>query len=480
LQHETQTLKAHTRTVERRLRWWRLSGRVAAMAALGLALALPHTVQAKTFSCRAGDAQCLIDAIHEANANGEANTIRLKAGTYTLTAINNDTNGLPVMTSHLTIVGAGAETTIIERDASAPAFRLVMVAAPGTVTLTGLTLRGGGSFGIVGGGIANSGTLTVTHSAITDNFASFGGGIANSGTLTVTHSAITDNQAIGNGGIDNLDGTVTIIHSTIAHNVGGHDSGGLFNSMAGTVRITGTTFASNGADGAGAIFNFGRLTVTNSSFTDNNAFFTGTGTIQNGGLLEVTNTTFARNVTTSFGFSVVGVAIANAHTLLLTNSTLADNEADEPVSTSGSALASYSGATTILQNTLLARNVGSIRQGSGPDCIGVVISLGHNLIGDLTGCTITLQPTDLTGDPGLGDFADNGTPGNGHIPLLKTSQAIDAGNKAVCPRTDQLGRLRLGACDIGAIEFRHRDNRQDDEEDNQHDKDLAATAQTAP
>jgi hypothetical protein len=97
--------------------------------------------------------------------------------------------------------------------------------------------------------------------------------------------------------------------------------------------------------------------------------------------------------------------------------------------------------------------------------------LGHNLIGDPTGCTITLQPSDLTGDPGFGPFTDNGRPGNGHFPLLPTSQAIDAGNDALCPRTDQLGRRRIGPCDIGAITFRDRDDRHDDREDDKEDDD---------
>src|SRR5215813_937900 len=74
-------------------------------------------------------------------------------------------------------------------------------------------------------------------------------------------------------------------------------------------------------------------------------------------------------------------------------------------------------------------------------------------IGDPTGCIITLQPHDLTGDPGLATFTDNGRPGNGHFPLLPTSQAIDAGSDAVCPRRDQLGQRRIGRCDIGAIRF---------------------------
>ena len=118
------------------------------MVILGLALARPYVVRAKTFHCSAGDVQCLIDAINEANANGTKNRIRLEAGTYTLTAVDNDTdgrNGLPSITSPrpMTIQGAGAESTIIERDPSALGFRLFHVATTGVLTLHGLTLRRG-------------------------------------------------------------------------------------------------------------------------------------------------------------------------------------------------------------------------------------------------------------------------------------------------------------------------------------------------
>jgi hypothetical protein len=77
----------------------------------------------------------------------------------------------------------------------------------------------------------------------------------------------------------------------------------------------------------------------------------------------------------------------------------------------------------------------------------------HNLIGDLTDCTITFLPHDLQGEPGLGEFTDDGMPGEGHVPLVGASRAIDAGNDATCPKTDQLGEKRVRSCDIGAIEF---------------------------
>ena len=94
----------------------------------------------------------------------------------------------------------------------------------------------------------------------------------------------------------------------------------------------------------------------------------------------------------------------------------------------------------LLLNTILAQNIDSDPfVFPSPDCSGSITSLGNNLIGDLTGCTITLQPSDLTGDPGLGAFTDNGRPGKGHFPLLPTSQAIDAGNDALCPRHGPTG-----------------------------------------
>src|SRR5262245_11256274 len=66
--------------------------------------------KAADFPCTtSGDVQCLIEAITAANANGQVNTITLAAGTYTLTEIYNETpsdpNGLPVITSTLTIMG---------------------------------------------------------------------------------------------------------------------------------------------------------------------------------------------------------------------------------------------------------------------------------------------------------------------------------------------------------------------------------------
>src|SRR5712691_11915418 len=124
LEQQKKVIGAHTRMVERRLRWW---WGIACAGLLVSLLSLAPLSQAADFACAAGDVACLIDAINQANANGEANTITLEAGTYTLTAVDNDTdglNGLPSVTSTLTLQGAGIDTTVIERDASGPPFRL--------------------------------------------------------------------------------------------------------------------------------------------------------------------------------------------------------------------------------------------------------------------------------------------------------------------------------------------------------------------
>ena len=53
--------------------------------------------QAADFTCTTpGDVQCLIAAITAANANRQANTITLVAGTYTLTTIHNGLRPIPM------------------------------------------------------------------------------------------------------------------------------------------------------------------------------------------------------------------------------------------------------------------------------------------------------------------------------------------------------------------------------------------------
>jgi hypothetical protein len=181
-----------------RQRWqvaWQ--GGVQAIAALVCTLALSYPGQAAEFRCASEDVACLVEAIHTTNANGEANTITLAAGTYTLTAVNHlsdGASGLPSITSPLTIQGAGAGMTILEQDAHAQTFPLVHVGATGTLTLKGLTLRGENSAPSGGGLINVGGTVILTHSSLADTRASVGSGSVNQDAMPPRRSRITESD----------------------------------------------------------------------------------------------------------------------------------------------------------------------------------------------------------------------------------------------------------------------------------------------
>ena len=90
----------------------------------------------------------------------------------------------------------------------------------GTVTISGLTIETGNS--TVGGGIYNDGTMVLTNSTVSGNFASGvgGGGINNSGTMTINYSTVSGNFAneVGGGILNDNSGTMTINSSTVSGN----------------------------------------------------------------------------------------------------------------------------------------------------------------------------------------------------------------------------------------------------------------------
>src|SRR5262249_23905688 len=161
----------------------------------------------------------------------------------------------------------------------------------------------------------------------------------------------------------------------------------------------------------------------------------------------LTNTTVVHNAATNLGLGRGG-GLEVSGVVTLTNCTIAENVTDSIgiiafQRSQGGGLYAGASSTVQLQNTILARNRSLVAM-EGPDCLGPLTSLGTTLLGDPPGCTTTPQPTDRTAPPGLDTLKDNGRPGHGHFPLLPDSPAIDAGNDAVCPRRDQLGRRRVG------------------------------------
>jgi hypothetical protein len=378
----------------------------------------------------AGNSVCTFRAaIDEANAlGGGPHQIILPPNTYRLTLVN----GL-VIGSSLTIIGSGASNTIIDGNRIVRSTNGVLLIPFGiTVSISGVTIRNGLNRDLNGdgGGIFNSGTLTLANSTVSGNNAGFkignkGGGIYNDGTLTLTNSVVSGNNATSGGGIFNS-GTLTLANSTVSGN----------NAFP-----VGTPAGAFGGDGGG-VYNAGLL-------------------------LELINSTVSGNHAGRDGGGVFNAGVMNVF-----NSTVTENQAHANLNGTGSGGGVYnqSGGTFNFQNTILANN----QIGSNPnnihDCSGTLTSQGYNLIRipppEL--CNVTPVTGDLFFfDPLLSPLQNNGGPTQTHAPL-PGSPAIDGGNPGGC--RDNLGALltidqrgfrrtvdgnrdSMPRCDIGAVEF---------------------------
>jgi hypothetical protein len=413
---------------------------LTALSASILTLLTSSASDAAVFNCGSGDVACLVAAIEAANNNGQENTIRLAAGEYNLVTLGNGL-ALPQVTGILTVDGAGADATFVQCDSPGTfgqCGQIFNVGSSGQLTLRRLAVRKGGGE-TRGGGIANRGTAVLDGVSVANNNARFGGGVYNNGSLLIVNSEFRDNLAdaqggaIQNGDFDTPLGTLTIFSSLIE----GNGSGGATIENFDRATLVDTVLANNRIVAfGGVLLNFGVLHVSRTAITGNRAIQAGsTVAISNGGTAVFDNATIARNT--------LGPTIDNGGTLTFLNSTIADNPTQGFFHTIGS----FGGAVR-LQNTIVARNAAL------DECVGSIISLGNNIIGDPAACPITILPSDLTGDPGLGLFA------HGVIPLLSTSGAIDSANTTACAPLDQRGLPRVDGngdgvaqCDIGAAEF---------------------------
>ncbi|MGH8568658.1 MAG: hypothetical protein ACREXU_11735, partial [Gammaproteobacteria bacterium] len=188
-------------------RWRRSLGGLALLCALGQAPALAATINVDGARCT------LVDAINAANTNGSVGGCTAGSGadvivlppnsTHTLTAVNNTTygsNGLPLVTSPITIQGNGSTIT---RDPSAPDFFRILAVGQntGNLSLHETRISGGmASSGRRGGGLYNFSTLTLINSTVAGNAAERGGGVLNRGTLSLNSSTVSGNSASQTGG----------------------------------------------------------------------------------------------------------------------------------------------------------------------------------------------------------------------------------------------------------------------------------------
>ncbi len=328
---------------------------------------------------------------------------------------------LTIAQNNLTVDATG-HTIVVDGNNQVTDFTVTGGTAAQPVTLNGLTIQHGNAFNIngngAGGGIYNTGTLTVKNGILTANTASGfvagdGGGIYNAGTLTVTNSTFSANFSRNGAG------------------------GGIANDAVGSVlTVTNSTFSSNRATGGGGIYNTQSATVTNSTFSDN---------------------------TVSGINGVGGAGISTSGTLTLTNSIVSGNSLITPPNNNTPGGGIYNAGTLTAVNTLIAGNDAP----TSPDVSGAFApNSKNNLLGNASGSTGISDGDgnhNIVGHPAvLGSLGNYGGPTQ-TVPLLAGSPAIDHGDDATCQNTagiapvagkDQRGITRPQGphCDIGAFE----------------------------
>ena len=200
------------------------------LLALLVAISLCRQTSAAIF--HPNDVASLITAINTSNTNREDDTIELATNsTYTLTVINNDTNGLPVIGSdggHKLVIHGNGATLQRSTAGGTPAFRIFQIGTGAGVTIDRLTIMNGNQnvSGGEGGGIDNNhATLTITNSTLSGNSATTGGGILNSGfdgSATLSIGGTVLNAGGSGANIFNNSGTVT----SLGYNLSSDDGGG--------------------------------------------------------------------------------------------------------------------------------------------------------------------------------------------------------------------------------------------------------------
>jgi predicted outer membrane repeat protein len=300
-----------------------------------------------------------------------------------------------------------------------------------------------GAYGVgFGGALFNSGTLTVTRSTFAGGAASHGGGLVNTfnSTLTLLGSTFISNTALMAGAVYN-DGTLSVIGSLFAGNSAPNGTAGAIEHHYGVLSIQGSTIAGNRAlVGAGLDTSQGIISVSDTAFVNNSASWVGGG-IYSHGALSVTNSTIVSNSATGGS----GGGVYNTGELSILNSTLTKNSSTN----SGGGI--YNTKAITLANTIVGNN--PTGGNCGTTAGKAITDSGHNLDSDhscgFSASVNSLNDTDpLLGNPGYYDGPVL------TIPLLSGSPAIDAGDNAACPVMDARGMARpFGSrCDIGAYE----------------------------
>jgi hypothetical protein len=309
------------------------------------------------------------------------------------------------------------------------AVQVFNVAAGVTATISGLTISGGStSVFTSGGGVSNSGTLSLTDCTVADNSTgALGAGLYNNGTLSLTDCSVADNSAQGFGGGLYNARTLSLTDCTLADNSAGVRGGGLGAGggleNTGTLSLTACTVSGNSAYRGGGLYSTGTQTMTLTACTiaDNTASNSAGGVYNAFGKVILTASTVADNTA---GSSAGGLENASSGTATLANTIVADNAATGPSDIAGSAAAGVTGSFNLIGTG-----------GSG------------GITGGAHGNIVLTSLTDL----GLAPLGDYGGPTQ-TMALLPGSAAIGQGTAVTGLTTDQRGEPLASPPDLGAFQ----------------------------
>ena len=254
--------------------------------------------------------------------------------------------------------------------------RLFSVPAGVSAELHGMTLTGGGLLnrsgdaGKRGAAIQNEGDLVVNESVISGNTVAGvpagGGGINNTGTLTVTHSLLTDNHGRGGaGGIRNEGGTVFVIKSEISGNSADGPGGGI-GSYNGALTLIDSTVSNNHGDGTTGISSSGETTLINSTVSGNEGVST-TQIRASGPLTIVSSTISGRLVGVLFDgeTSITNSVIVAAPGYACGSSTSSVNSGGGNIETEGDSCG-FTDPTDLVNVTPEELSLGPLADNGGP------------------------------------------------------------------------------------------------------------------
>jgi hypothetical protein len=397
----------------------------------------------------------LPEAVADVNSHSGADTINFSTSVFSAGSLHTITLGaalkLTDTSGATTIDGPGAGVLAVSGGNKVRVFQdsAGIVATIENLTVTkGNAPSSGNNGGIaIGGGIENSGTLTLINCTITGNAvspsgtdianAAEGGGIFSNGKLTVQGCTISSNIARGYGQTENGYGggiystaSLTITSSVITLNTAeGSDSFGLSSP--------------NGNAVGGGVYATGALTATNTTFSKNTANGGSNDTANGGGNAEagaiyttatstITGATITGNTAVgedAYGgpgpnAAAVGGGILNKGNLTISASTISNNLSDSSIGERGTVQPAEGGGidntgtltiktSTVSGNSASGGGGESAYAGSGGGAGSNAYGGGINSAGTLVVSQCAIVGNSAKGEPGGTTEYHNAGPGGG-------------------------------------------------------------------